>query len=102
MPMNDDRPMADPTRIEMAQQVFPILELSPEQYVARWSHTIMCSSFDQFRYPDPALTAWIDEMHRLLNTAGESERCRRAHLSPDEYAAVQADIAAGEWCCAGK
>lgn len=84
--------MADPARVEMAREMFPVLELSPEQYVARWSHTIGCSSFDQYQYPDPTLTAWIDEMHRLLQTPGEVERCRRTHLTPDEYAAaVRAD-----------
>lgn len=97
MPLNDDRPMADPMRLEMALQMFPVREQSPEQYVARWSHTIMCSSFDQYQYPDPALTAWIDEMHRLLRTVGETERCRRVHLTPEEYAAVEADIASGDF-----
>lgn len=97
MSLNDDRPMADSMRIEMAQQMFPVLDQSPEQYVARRSHTIMCSSFDQYQYPDPVLTAWIDEMHRLMRTPGEVERCRRAHLTPEEHAAVEADIASGEF-----
>lgn len=97
MPVNDDRPMADPIRVAMAQQMFPVLEQSPEQYVARWSHTIGSSSFDRYQYPDPALTAWIDEMHRLLRTDGETERCRRVHLTPEEFAAVEADIAGGEF-----
>jgi hypothetical protein len=97
MSMNDERPMADPTRVAMAREMFPVLELSPEQYVARWSHTIMCSSFDQYRYPDPALGAWIDETHRLLSNTDEVERCRRAHLTPEEYAAVQAASEDDEW-----
>jgi hypothetical protein len=97
MSVKDDRPIADPMRVEMAREMFPVLEVSPEQYVARWSHTIMCSSFDQYQYPDPALGAWIDDMHRLLSNPDEVERCRQAHLTPDEYAAVQAEIASDEW-----
>lgn len=52
-----------------------------------------CSPFDQYRYPDPALGAWIDELHCLLGSAAEVERCRRAHLLPDENAGLQTDIA---------
>jgi hypothetical protein len=91
--MSDDRPLADPSRVELALHLFPYREVSAEEWAARWSHTVGCSSFDQYRYPDPALTAWVDELHRLFGTAGEVERCRRAYLSPAEYAAVQADIA---------
>jgi hypothetical protein len=95
--VTDDRPIADPTRIEIALQMFPYRDLSAEQNTARWSHTIGCSSFADYRYPDPALGAWIDEMHRLLVTPGEVERCRRVHLSPVECAAVQAEIANDRW-----
>jgi hypothetical protein len=89
--------MADPSRVETAIQMFPFRELSAEQYVARWSHTIGCSSFDQYRYPDSALGEWIDELHRLLRTPGEVDRCRREYLSPAEYAAVQAHTADDGW-----
>ncbi len=91
--MSDERPLADPARVEQARRLFPYRELSPEQYAARYAHAIGCSSFDDYRYPDPALGAWLDELHRLLRSSSELERCRRAHLSPAEYAAVRAEIA---------
>ena len=91
--VDDQRPMAEPWRVEQALRMFPQHEQSAEEYAARWSHTIGCSSFDEYRYPDSALTAWIDELHRLLRSASELERCRRAHLSPAEYNVVQAEIA---------
>ena len=94
--MGDERPMADPFRVEMALQMFPHGELSAEQWAARYAHTVGCSSFDQYRYPDPNLGAWIDELHRLFSSAAELERCRQTHLSPDEYVAVMAEIADAE------
>ena len=90
--MDDARPLADPSQVDAALRLFPYRESSAEQYAARHAHTIGCSSFDQFRYPDPALEAWIDELHRLLTSSADLERCRRAHLSPTEYEATQADI----------
>lgn len=91
--MSDDRPMADPARVALARHRFPYREQSAEQWAARYAHTVGCSSFDRYRYPDPALGAWIDELHRLFASAAELERCRRTHLSPAEYAAVRAEVA---------
>jgi hypothetical protein len=91
--VDDERPMAHSSWVELALDLFPYQELSAEQYAARYAHTIGCSSFDQYRYPDPVLGTWIDDLHQLLRSEAELERCRRAHLSPTEYAAVQADIA---------
>jgi hypothetical protein len=86
--MVDKRPLAEPWRVEQARRMFPFRELSPEQYAARYAHKILCSSFDQYRYPDPVLETWIDELHRLLLSSTELERCRRLHLSPAEYADI--------------
>jgi hypothetical protein len=89
----DDRPLADLGRVEDALRLFPFRAMTAEEYAARYAHTIGMSSFDQYRYPDPALTAWIDTLHRLLGSPDELERCRRTHLTAEEYAAVQRDIA---------
>jgi hypothetical protein len=53
--MLDNRPMEDPSRVEGALRLFPVGGMSVEQYAARYAHTIGCSSFDQYRYPDPKL-----------------------------------------------
>ena len=91
--MNADRPLADPGRENSALQLFPFREMTAEQYAAWYAHTCACSSFDQYRYSDSALGAWIDELHRIMRSAEELERCRRTHLSGEEYAAVQREIA---------
>jgi hypothetical protein len=87
------RPMAYPQLVEDALRLFPFREMTPSEYAARYAHTIGCSSFDMYGYPDRALEAWIDELHRLLRSSSELERCRRAHLTADEYAQVQREEA---------
>jgi hypothetical protein len=72
-------------------EIFPYRDMTPAAYAARWAHTWGCSDFDSYRYPDPALSAWIDELHRLLRS-DELDQCRRAHLTPEEYAAIQRGI----------
>jgi hypothetical protein len=91
--MDERRPLADPARVEMAQQLFPYHQFSAERYAALYAHTMGCSSFDQYRYPDPEFGAWIDKLHDILRSATMLEQCRREHLSNEEYAKVQAEIA---------
>jgi len=57
--------MAPEWRVEQAVRMFEYTTTTPERYIALWSHTIYCSSFDEYRYPDPVLTAWIYEVHHL-------------------------------------
>jgi hypothetical protein len=85
-------PLADPGREESAKQLFPYKDTTPEEYVARFSHTIGCSSFGLYRYRDRELEAWVHQAHRLLADAREVERCRKAHLTPDELQRVRQDL----------
>jgi hypothetical protein len=50
----DERPLADPGRASMAAILFSE-GLSPEEYAARYAHTIYCFSLGECRYADPAL-----------------------------------------------
>jgi hypothetical protein len=94
--LKDDRPLADPGRVRSARQIFPFQVESPAFYAAHNAHTIGCSDFDNYRYPDPALGAWIDELHRLLRSSDELERCRREHLSAEQYEAVKREMASDD------
>jgi hypothetical protein len=84
----DNRPLADSDRVQAAMRMFPYRSQTPGFYAAHNAHLWGASSFDNYRYPDPSLSAWIDELHRLLRTPGELERCRREHLSAAERAAI--------------
>jgi hypothetical protein len=89
-PLPDDlrrAPMEDPTRIE---------------WLVEYSRFVNCprsSTLLDGHKPSCVLLSMgfsIQILHRLLEIAGDAARCRRAHLTPDGYAAVQADIATGE------
>ena len=84
----DDRPLAHPDRVRDAMRIFPYRDQAPRFHAAHNAHLYGCSDFDEYRYPDPQLTAWIDELHRLFRTPGEVERCRREHLSPEQREAI--------------
>lgn len=70
----------------VARQFFSDADLqgSPEEYAARNAHNIMCFSFHEYRFRDPALAAWIRRLHEILVTQGEVELCRQQFLSKEE------------------
>jgi hypothetical protein len=81
-------PLADPGREDDAKKLFPYRDMTPEEYVARFAHTIGCSSFDLCRYQDRELDVWIHQAHRLLRNPNEVERCRLAYLTLEELQRV--------------
>jgi hypothetical protein len=63
----------------------------PEEWVARWAHTVMASSFDTVSYPDPEMDAWVVRTHQLMRASDEVARCRRTYLTPEERAKIEAE-----------
>jgi hypothetical protein len=90
--MNDlERPMASPTSVSMAQEIFA-QGLSPEEYAARNAHYWMCFSPDEYRYEDPALDAWIARLGDILfqrNDAPTVKELREKFLTPEERAKAE-------------
>ena len=85
-----ERPLADPSRAEFAASLYAE-GLSPEEYAARYAHTIGCSSLGDLRYEDPALDAWIQHLHDILgrrNGAPTVEELRARLLTPEERARI--------------
>ncbi len=67
--------------------------LSPEEFAARRSHTILCFSLDEYRYADPALDAWISRLGDIFfhrNGAPTIPELRERLLSPDERFRIEA------------
>ena len=88
------RPAADLAREASARELFP-LDLSAEEYAARYAHRIGCSSFDDYSYMDPKLDAWIQHFHAIMRTPGKVAECRRKYLTPEEIAAIEDELASG-------
>jgi hypothetical protein len=61
-----DRPLADPAREALALRAFPVRSTSPEAYVAEHGADMIGFTYDDARYADPDLDAWVLEVGRLL------------------------------------
>ena len=83
--MNEELPLADPGRVEMAERLFGEYKtMSPEEWVARFGYTVGCSSFDQYRYADEKLHSWIHRVHEILRTPGEVRKLQEQYLTEEE------------------
>jgi hypothetical protein len=64
--------------------------LSPEEWAAHNAHEIVLFSFDEFRYDDPDLDAWVQRLGRILFTRGGVDVCRRRFLTTEQRLAYEA------------
>jgi len=60
------RPPADPDREALAARAFPFRSQSPVTYVAEHGADMIGFTYDDERYADPELDAWLVEVGRLL------------------------------------
>ncbi len=61
-----ERRPADPDREALARRAFPFRESSPAEYVAEHGADMVGFTYDEARYADPDLDAWLLEVGRLL------------------------------------
>lgn len=65
-PAPDDRPSADAAREELASHAFPFRTVTPADYVAQHGADMTAFTYDEARYADQELDAWLLEVGRLL------------------------------------
>jgi len=65
-PAVDARPPADPQREALAARAFPFRTVAPSAYVAMHGAAMTGFTYDEARYTDPLLDAWLVEVGRLL------------------------------------
>jgi hypothetical protein len=61
-----DRPAADPEREALALRAFPYRTSTPADYVAEHGRDMAGFTYDEERYADADLDAWLLEVGRLL------------------------------------
>ena len=61
-----DRPPADPEREALAARAFPFRDVTPDDYVGQHGSDMVGFTYDESRYTDPDLDAWLAEVGRLL------------------------------------
>jgi hypothetical protein len=65
-PAVDARPIADPSREALASRAFPFQRVTPAEYVAEHGADMSAFTYDEARYADADLDAWLLEVGRLL------------------------------------
>ncbi len=65
-PDDDARPPADPAREALAGEAFPFRSVSPSDYVTEHGADMVGFTYDEARYDDPDLDAWLLDVGRLL------------------------------------
>jgi hypothetical protein len=63
-----ERPRADAEREERARTLFPYRELPAADYADRYQGAMTGFTYDDYRYEDPELEAWLVELGRILRT----------------------------------
>jgi hypothetical protein len=87
----DARPLADPEYERWAQSLFR-LELSAEEFVARFGHEFVLFNLDKVQYRTPGITEWVDTLSTFFFADNLPERLRAARekfLTPEEIARVE-------------
>ena len=65
-PSAQARPGADPERERLASRAFPFRTMTPDAYVADHGDAMPGFTYDEARYADADLDAWLLEVGRLL------------------------------------
>jgi hypothetical protein len=68
-PAPDARPAATAEREALAARAFPYRDVSPADYVAEHGAAMTAFTYDDDRYADADLDAWLLEVGRLLREA---------------------------------
>lgn len=66
---SDHRRPADPAREKVAARAFPYASMEPAAYVAEHGADMVGFTYDEARYADPRLDAWLLEVGRLLRVS---------------------------------
>jgi hypothetical protein len=87
-------PPADPGYEKSAERLFSNYKsITPEQWAARYAHTVGCSGFGDFKYRNDELGRWIYRLHEILerqvNFPDEIDEYRKQYLSAEELARIQ-------------
>lgn len=63
---SDHRPLAESARETLAARAFPFRSMEPAEYVAAHGSDMIGFTYDEARYADPQLDAWLLEVGRVL------------------------------------
>ena len=88
----DERPFADPEAERFALAIFR-LDLSAEEFAARFGHQFALFNFARYRYQTPGMTHWVDQLSDFFfapDLPARLRAVREKYLTSDEIARVEA------------
>jgi hypothetical protein len=87
-----ERPLATPEYEKDALTRFR-LDLSPEEFAARFGHQFAMFNFARYTYRTVGMTEWVDQLSAFFfadDLAGRLRAAREKYLTEDEIARVEA------------
>ena len=88
----DERPLATP-EYEQHALTLSRLDLSAEEFAARFGHQFAIFNFDSYTYRTAGMTGWVDRLSAFFfadDLAGRLRAAREKYLTRDELARVEA------------
>jgi hypothetical protein len=73
----DELRLVSPEQEETDLRLFRNLELSPEEFAARYGHEFAMFNFDKYRYRRSGMTEWVQQLAKVFLAPGLPERLRR-------------------------
>jgi len=92
------RPLAEPGVDAQARRMMAD-GVSPEEYAARWGHTMAAFSMDEFSYREPEVEQWVHRLGAILFRRPGAPRLadlRERYLTENERQAIADQEAPGE------
>jgi hypothetical protein len=92
--VNNQLPLAPFDCEQIAKKMFP-MDMSPEEYAARYCDDWYCFSFNRYYYRDPELDMWIQRLGQIFSTPALLAKCQEEMLCSQEIDKFRKRLAKG-------
>lgn len=69
--------------VEIIKEIYPIDEMSPEEYAGRHSHELISLGLFSLEHDDSSVEAWHSRLVDVLNDKDLLDQLREQYLSPE-------------------
>lgn len=85
----DEYESAPKWREKEALELFPYIDISPEEYAANEAHKWLSFSFDDYIYSNKILNEWIHSLGDIFFTPGKVKEARKNYLTGDQIKMIE-------------
>lgn len=83
MTESPERPLASEETEQRVKDTF-LIDTPPEEFAARDGYGWLDFPFARYRYRDPRLDQWIQDVHAILRSPERLRECQAKYLTPAE------------------